>query len=106
MLILFGFVLLLLPGFSSGMGIQPLDNEVVKNSMALQFPSVTFARELVFPFAPPDAAGDNVISWEEVLHDTQDGFYRNPGWGTTTGTTKSGAVPVGTDVVLRLRMKT
>ncbi|MHA1746141.1 MAG: alpha-amylase family glycosyl hydrolase [Promethearchaeota archaeon] len=105
MLLLFGFVLLLIPGFSSGIVTESLNDETVEGSAPSQFSPFTFARDFIFPSVPPTVAGDNDISWAEVLHDTQDGFYRNPGWGTTTGTNKSGAVPVGTDVILRLRTK-
>lgn len=46
---------------------------------------------------------DNEIDWTAVLHDSRDSFYRSPGWGTTEGINKTGAVPVGTDVTIRIR---
>lgn len=46
---------------------------------------------------------DNFVEWSGVLHDTRDSFYRFPGWGTTEGNEKTGAVPVGYDVTLRIR---
>jgi glycosidase len=49
------------------------------------------------------ASHDNNVEWDPVYHNTRDGFYRNPGWGTTSGNTKTGAVPVGQDVILRIR---
>ena len=46
---------------------------------------------------------DNQISHEQVLHDSRNGFYRNPGWATT-GPYRTGAVPSGTPVRLRIRV--
>lgn len=54
-------------------------------------------------YSIPKGAFDNNIEWDYVLHDSQTGFYRNPGYGTTNGTEKTGAVPVGQDVILRIR---
>ncbi len=51
------------------------------------------------PEVTVQAAQDNNIEWAHVLHDSRDAFYRNPGWATQ----HTGAVKVGTDVVLRLR---
>jgi glycosidase len=48
------------------------------------------------------ASRDNKISRTQVLHDSRDAFYRNPGWATT-GPYRTGAVPSGTTVRLRLR---
>ncbi|RMG37327.1 MAG: glycoside hydrolase family 13 protein [Methanobacteriota archaeon] len=45
------------------------------------------------------ASNDNNVEWDGILHDSRDPFYRNPGWGTQL----TGAVPVGTDVTLRIR---
>lgn len=49
------------------------------------------------------AAHDNNVEWDGIFHDTRDAYYRSPGWGTTSGNQKTGAVPVGTAVTLRLR---
>lgn len=46
---------------------------------------------------------DNEIDRTAVYHNSRDPFYRNPGWGTTEGIERSGAVPVGTDVTIRIR---
>jgi alpha-glucosidase len=48
------------------------------------------------------ATHDNQISRQVVLHDTRDAFYRSPGWATT-GPYRTGAVPAGTAVRLRIR---
>jgi glycosidase len=49
------------------------------------------------------AAGhDNQISRQQVLHDTRNAFYRNPGWATS-GPYRTGTVPSGTTVRLRIR---
>jgi alpha-glucosidase len=48
------------------------------------------------------AGHDNQISLGSVLHDSRDAFYRSPGWATT-GPYRTGAVPSGTPVRLRLR---
>lgn len=45
------------------------------------------------------ASNDNNVEWGGILHDSRDSFYRNPGWGTQ----KTGAVEVGTDVVMRIQ---
>jgi alpha-glucosidase len=45
---------------------------------------------------------DNQISRQDVLHDSRDAFYRSPGWATTAPY-RTGAVPSGTPVRLRLR---
>ncbi|MHA1585320.1 MAG: glycoside hydrolase family 13 protein [Promethearchaeota archaeon] len=63
----------------------------------------TLIRENPTQLSGPKSAQDNDIQWDPILHDTQDGFYRSPGWGTTSGQNKSGAVPVGTDVRMRIR---
>ena len=49
------------------------------------------------------ASKDNHVTWDGIYHNTHDSFYRSPGFGTTSGASKTGAVPVGTDVRLRLR---
>lgn len=46
---------------------------------------------------------DNFVEWTGVLHDTRDSYYRFPGWDTTEGNKKTGAVIVGTNVTLRIR---
>ena len=51
----------------------------------------------------PLQSHDNNVYWDAVLHDSRDSFYRSPGWGSGIGGYRTGAVPVGTDVVLRLR---
>lgn len=43
------------------------------------------------------------IDYDSVYHFTRDAYYRSPGWGATTDCYQSGAVPVGTDVTLRIR---
>ena len=48
------------------------------------------------------AARDNRVSLDEVLHDTRNGSYRNPGWATT-GPYRTVAVPSGTPVILTIR---
>jgi glycosidase len=45
-----------------------------------------------------NASNDNNIEWNFIHHNSRDDNYRNPGWGTN----KTGAVPVGTDVTLRI----
>ncbi|MHA1888241.1 MAG: glycoside hydrolase family 13 protein, partial [Promethearchaeota archaeon] len=62
-------------------------------------------KQLTFPPQMSDRVGalDNEIDWAAVLHDSRDSFYRNPGWGTTEGINRTGAVPVGTDVSIRIR---
>lgn len=60
---------------------------------------------LLSPLAAPparSAAQDNDVWWAEVLHDSRDPYYRSPGWGTSQPY-RSGAVPAGTEVTLRLR---
>ena len=57
----------------------------------------------VFETTIPKAAYDDNVDWDYVLHDSRDGYYRNPGWGTTSGAFKTGAVPVGQDITIRLR---
>ncbi|MHA1521177.1 MAG: alpha amylase N-terminal ig-like domain-containing protein [Promethearchaeota archaeon] len=52
---------------------------------------------------PKSATFDNNVEWDYVLHDSRNGFYRNPGWGTTSGAFKTGAVPVGQDITIRIR---
>jgi 4-alpha-glucanotransferase len=56
------------------------------------------------PFYPVvyGAGHDNRISRGQVLHDSRDAFYRSPGWATT-GPYRTGAVPYGTSVRLRIR---
>lgn len=49
------------------------------------------------------ASRDGIVTWTGIYHNTFDSFYRSPGFGTTSGSLKTGAVPVGTDVRLRLR---
>jgi glycosidase len=47
---------------------------------------------------------DNNVEWDYVLHDSRDGYYRSPGFGTTTGNQKSGAVLIGIDVIIGIRI--
>lgn len=47
----------------------------------------------------PSATHDNDVAWDSVCHDSRHSYYRNPGWATQ----KTGAVPLGTDVTLRIR---
>ncbi len=51
------------------------------------------------------ALGDGEIDVESVYHFTRDPYFRSPGWGSTEGYNKSGAVQVGTNVRLRLQTK-
>ncbi|WP_455141059.1 alpha-amylase family glycosyl hydrolase [Candidatus Hodarchaeum mangrovi] len=46
---------------------------------------------------------DNNIEWDLIYHNTREGYYRSPGWATTDGWNKSGAVRVGQNVILRIR---
>ncbi len=51
----------------------------------------------------PQPQSDNSLNINAIYHNTRDGYYRFPGFGTITGYNKTGAVPVGTNVTLRLR---
>lgn len=57
---------------------------------------------LVWAAGPPGGGGG--VSWAEVLHDSRSEFYRSPGWATTWPF-RTGAVPVGETVTLRIRAK-
>ena len=48
------------------------------------------------------ASQNNSVSMSSLLHDTRDGFYRNPGWATTAPY-RTGAVASGTSVALTIR---
>lgn len=49
--------------------------------------------------------GDGQIDVESIYHFTRDEYYRSPGWATTEGSNKSGAVALDTDVSVKLKTK-
>ena len=51
----------------------------------------------------PSAQADNSLNLNAIYHNTRDGYYRSPGFGTTSGYNKTGAIPTGTAAILRLR---
>ncbi len=92
----------------SGFSSRTIKNQFHWIVFALLLGSIVFVTQASFttsakPNRMPLQSQDNNVYWDAVLHDSRDGYYRNPGWGTTEGNQKTGAVPVGTDVVLRIR---
>ncbi len=51
----------------------------------------------------PLAQSDNTLNVDGFYHNTREGSYRSPGFGTIQGYNKTGAVAAGTNVTLRFR---
>ncbi len=51
----------------------------------------------------PQQGHDNVVFWDGVYHNSREEYYRNPGWGTTSESNKTGAVQFSQDVTLRIQ---
>jgi glycosidase len=51
----------------------------------------------------PQQGHDNTVYWDGVYHNSREAYYRNPGWGTTSESNKTGAVPFNQEVILRIQ---